>query len=93
MPIYSLTYILPNTERGEGARLLCNKCGSQPSWHQGAADRPDLPIQLRCDQCLNECAEFVTEEARDAELEQMRERAVLLNMSIRTDRPRLGQFN
>jgi hypothetical protein len=90
MPIYSLTYILPNAERGESARLLCNKCGSQPSWHQGAADRPDLSIQLRCDECLNVCAEFLTEQARDEELAQMHERAVLLNTPIRTDRPRIG---
>lgn len=52
MPIYSLTYILPNAERGEGARLLCNQCGSQPSWHQGAADRPVLGASHLCIQSI-----------------------------------------
>lgn len=89
MPVYSLTYILPNAERSEG-RLLCNQCGSEPSWHRGGADRPDLPIQLRCDECLNVSAEFLTEEARDGELAQIHERAVLLNAPVRTDGSRLG---
>lgn len=60
MPFYSVTYILPNAERNEPARFLCNKCFAEPIWHRGVAERPDLPIQLRCDVCLDQCAEFLT---------------------------------
>lgn len=90
MPFYSLTYILPNADRGERSRMLCNKCGAEPSWHRGAANRPDLPIQLRCDQCFNQCAEFLTEETRDAELAQLHERALVLNEAVRIEKPKLG---
>jgi hypothetical protein len=88
MPFYSVTYILPNAERGEGARFICNRCGGVPSWHRGAADQPDLPIQLRCDACLNQCAEFLTEELRDKEIAELHERAVSANSQLHIEKPK-----
>jgi hypothetical protein len=91
MPFYSVTYILPNEARNEHARFICNKCGSEPAWHRGAADRPDLPIQLRCDTCFNQCAEFLTEELKDKEIAEIHERAELLNTPLRVEKPKFGE--
>ena len=90
MPFYSVTYILPNAERNEPARFLCNKCGTEPTWHRGVADRPDLPIQLRCDACLNQCAEFLTEELKGEEIEEVHRRALSLNVPLRFEHPKVG---
>jgi hypothetical protein len=90
MPFYSVTYILRNEERCEPARFLCNKCGSEPTWHSGAADRPDLPIQLRCDACFSQCAEFLTEELKNEEIAEIHRRALLLNAPLRFEQPKFG---
>lgn len=90
MPFYSVSYILPNEERGEPARFVCNKCGSEPTWHRGAADRADLPIQLRCDGCFNQCAEFLTEELKNEEIAEIHRRALLLNTPLRFEHPKFG---
>jgi hypothetical protein len=36
--------------------------------HAGAASTTDLPIQLRRNPCLEQCAEFSTKESRDSKM-------------------------
>jgi hypothetical protein len=85
MPFYSIHYILANREAGTSALLLCGKCGRRVDWRPGTQDRDELPLQLRCDHCLTQCAEFLTEEDRDAELQTIEERARMINSDIRID--------
>jgi hypothetical protein len=65
--------------------LLCGKCERRANWHPGSVDNDELPIQLRCDHCLTQCAEFLTEEDRDGELQRIEERARMINSDLRTD--------
>jgi hypothetical protein len=88
MPFYSLHYILSKQDLPAPGIILCGRCGQRPNWHSGAANRPDLPIQLRCDYCMNQCAEFLTEEARDAELKELDKRARAMNTDLHFDRPK-----
>lgn len=87
MPFLQGRYLLATPSTGEPARFVC-LCGDTPTWHSGAPDRPDLPLQLRCDNCLRLCAEFLTFESRDWELAELHERAVAMNQEIAFDKPK-----
>jgi hypothetical protein len=90
MPFYSITFIVANETRGIRAQLLCGKCRSVPNWHSGAADKSDLPIQLLCDECHTQCAEFLTYEQRDLELQELEERARTFVGQVKIERPKLA---
>jgi hypothetical protein len=51
MPFYQVIYLLPKADAEFRGGFRCQVCGAEPTWHPGVADRPDLPIQLRCDNC------------------------------------------
>ena len=91
MPLYHLIVFAPNKENGTPARLVCPECGSEPTWHSGRADMPDLPIQLRCDTCLLQCAEFLTTQDRDQEIAAVIERASILSQPIKYDQSKYRQ--
>jgi hypothetical protein len=92
MPFRRVTYLLPDEPRGLPARFICSKCNTAPSWHTGAANTADLPIQLRCDRCFEQCAEFLTTGHRDKEIAELHQRAVEINgpISFNAPKPRSG---
>jgi hypothetical protein len=82
MPFYQVIYLLPKADAEFRGGFRCQVCGAEPTWHPGVADRPDLPIQLRCDNCLTQCAEFTTTQERDREIAELHEKAVAYNHDI-----------
>lgn len=82
MPLYHLTYLLARGVGQEG-RLICNRCGADLHWHSGAPNKAEMPIQLCCDECLMQCAEFLTTEEKNDELARLHKRAVELNAPVR----------
>ena len=91
MPFYHLLVLASNRVDGTPARLVCPECGAEPTLHSGRADMPDLPIQLRCDRCLLQCADFLTTEERDREIAAVIEQAETVNGPITLDQPKYGQ--
>lgn len=87
MPFYSITYVISNQGETQNSIILCGRCRQRATWYPGSVDTPDMPIQLRCDNCLNQCAEFSTEEARDEELRKLEERARAMNSDLYIDQP------
>jgi hypothetical protein len=88
MPFYQVIYVLPNQATGFRGGFRCQVCGSEPAWHSGAANKADMPIQLRCDNCLTQCAEFLTEEDRSREIAAIHERAIAYNHDVTFKTPK-----